>query len=206
MLGLVLLILIYFYLWISIRLVEKSSKLAKVFGISGWVFGLPIALLMYNLAFWDWLPTVIVHKYLCENDSGFYPKKTFEEWNIENPGAVSSLKRSLEPSSVQTNENSTIYWLTQRFYYEKVRENVFLSVEKTEKKFFDADTDELIARSINYTKGHSGNVISLGGTPNEIRSALIFGWGNRQCGEEGASPTDEFTEYIYQFWKRGKDK
>ena len=119
---------------------------------------------------------------------------------------VETLKRSREPKRIENVEKNTArYWLTQRFYDDVQRENVFLSIYKTEKTFFDAEAKEDIAKSINFYRG-VGNVLAMGGTWNQWRQAFSVSWGNRGCGAEGKSPTETFDQYIYQFWKWGENK
>ena len=161
---------------------------------------------MYNLVFWDWIPTVLVHKYYCATEAEFTAYKTFGEWDKENPGVKNTLRRSHEPFKVKSYDDIQIYWLTQRFYKEIHREDGIMHVRTKEEKFYDAYNGELIAHYKNYYKGNGGNVISLGGSLNDIRLSLIFGWANRQCDINGDSPEDAFKKYIYQFWKWGKGK
>lgn len=77
-LGLYLLISIGVVLW-AIRHAHKSGK-------SGKLWGWGAAFVMYNLMFWDWIPTVVAHKYLCATQSGFWVYKTLDQWKEENPG------------------------------------------------------------------------------------------------------------------------
>lgn len=57
MAGLVVLAIIIGYLIISLIVVMVTVKTAKKHGRRGWVWGWVAALAMYNLVFWDWIPT-----------------------------------------------------------------------------------------------------------------------------------------------------
>lgn len=75
------------YLAISIVVVRLAMKQAKT-PKQRKVFGILAALFMYNLVFWDFLPTLILHQYYCQKESGFWVYKTAEQWRKENPDVV----------------------------------------------------------------------------------------------------------------------
>ena len=66
---------------------------------SGWKWPLGVAVLLYLAVFWDHIPTVLVHKYYCETEAGFWVYKTPEQWKKENPGVMETL--------VDTNKSSS---------------------------------------------------------------------------------------------------
>jgi hypothetical protein len=211
MLGLVVLLFIGAYLLVSALVVWLAARWARKHNRRAWVWGGLAALAMYNLVFWDWIPTVVMHKYYCATEAGFWIYKTPEQWVKENPGVRETLKQSLQPDRVNRELETSFgerkrFWLTQRFYNDITRTQMFSSLRRTETNFYDASSGELVARSVNYFRGMHGNIFSLGGSPNELRQALILGWGNRQCGDVEKSPTDTFDRFIYQFWKWGENK
>jgi hypothetical protein len=211
MLGLMVLLALGVYLAIGALVVWLAVRWAKKHQRRGWVWGGVAAFAMYNLVFWDWIPTVAMHKYYCATEAGFWVYKTPEQWAKENPGVRETLKQSLQPDRVNRELETSFgdrkrFWLTQRFYNDITRTQIFSSLKRTETNFYDASSGELVARSVNYFRGVHGNIFSLGGPPTELRQALILGWGNRQCGDVEKSPTDTFDRFIYQFWKWGENK
>lgn len=209
MLGLMVLLALGIYLTVSALAIWLAARWAKKRGRSVWVWGGLAAFAMYNLVFWDLIPTLVMHKYYCSTQAGFWVYKTPEQWVKENPGVRETLKQSLQPDRVNRRTNfgeRERFWLTQRFYNDITRTQIFSSLKRTETNFYETSSGELVARSVNYFRGVHGNVFSLGGSPNELRQALVLGWGNRQCGDLEKSPTDTFDRFIYQFWKWGENK
>lgn len=92
MLALAVLFFAALYLLLSILVVWSAVRLARKRGIKGWKFGAPAALVMYLIVFWDHIPTLILHKYYCETESGFWVYKTPEQWAKENPGVLEMLR------------------------------------------------------------------------------------------------------------------
>lgn len=211
MLGLVVLLVIGVYLVISLAVTIFAAHQADKRDKSPWLWGGLAAFAMYNLMFWDLIPTLAMHKYYCATEAGFWVYKTPEQWVKENPGVQEMLKQSLQPDRVNRALKTNFgerqrHWLTQRFYDDISRTQMSTSLTRTEKNFYDASSGELLARSVDYFRGRHPNILALGGSPNELRQALTLGWGNRQCGTAGKSPTDVFDQFIYQFWKWGENK
>jgi len=61
---------------------------------------------MYNLVFWDLIPTLAMHKYYCANEAGFWVYKTPEQWVKENPGVAKTLSMSHLPEQYRVNPNN----------------------------------------------------------------------------------------------------
>jgi predicted PurR-regulated permease PerM len=70
------------YRWASRKGLPKSRRILTVAG--GF-------LLVYLPVFWDHIPTLIMHKYYCEKEAGFWVYKTLEQWKTENPGVIEGL-------------------------------------------------------------------------------------------------------------------
>lgn len=224
MLGLMVLLVLGVYLAVSALVVWLSARWAKKRGRRGWVWGGVAAFAMYNLVFWDLIPTLAVHKYYCATEAGFWVYKTPEQWVKENPGVMETLRESLAPDRAtyrQTGkslveklpENTRRSWYTQRFSNDTTVEAFFLSMARTDEKFYDKETGDLIARKVSFAPGReSANFVS-GGTLEGWRQALVFGAFTRGCNEggkkviDGISPTTrEYHRFIYQFWKSGEGK
>lgn len=207
MLGLAVLLAIGIYLAISALVVWFAVRWARKHNRKPWVWGGLAAFAMYNLVFWDLIPTLIMHKYYCATGAGFWVYKTPEQWMKENPGVRDTLRESLKPKSQELTNGWYRYWKNQRFYQEvRQSKNYAHAIGYAEQQFFDAKTGGLLARSIDYWRGQSGNVFGLGGTPDELRQALILGWGNRFCGTQGQSPSEMFDQFTHIFWEWGQSK
>lgn len=91
MLGLAVLFFIALYLLITWGVVRLAVRWARRHGRRGWVWGGVAALAMYNLMFWDLIPTLLIHKYYCATEAGLWVYKAPEEWVKENPGVLETL-------------------------------------------------------------------------------------------------------------------
>lgn len=89
--GIVILVCLVFYFFLSITVVIWVVKYAKKNGKSVMRWGCSAALGMYLIPFWDWLPTVAMHQYYCSTEAGFWIYKTPEQWMKDNPGVMESL-------------------------------------------------------------------------------------------------------------------
>ena len=201
--GLVIFAAIGLYLLISIGVVAWAIRYARKSGKSAKRWGWGALLVMYLIPFWDWIPTVAVHQYYCAKDSGFWVYKTLDQWKAENPGVMEGLDSRLEIKLYDPNMKDR-FWTTQRFYTDVNRIPVFHAVGRTEEVFVDAATHQPIARSVNFFRGRSGNVFAMGGSWDDARQALIFGWGKREC--DKPSMTDQMRLFRYEFQKMGERK
>jgi hypothetical protein len=99
MLGLVVIAFIASYLAVSALVVWLAARWARKRNRRPWVWGGLAALVMYNLVFWDWIPTVVMHRYYCSTQAGFWVYKTPEQWAKENPGVLETLEPYPSPYS-----------------------------------------------------------------------------------------------------------
>ncbi len=119
MLGLVVLFVIGLYLAISALVVWLAARWAKKRRRRGWVWGGIAAFAMYNLVFWDLIPTLVMHKYYCATEAGFWLYKTPEQWVKENPGVMETLGMSHLPERFHMDMPQLKYrhyGLSGRFY------------------------------------------------------------------------------------------
>lgn len=206
MIGLMLLGFIAIYLYVSVKVTKAAIHWAKASNRKPWLWGGLTAFVMYNLVFWDLIPTLVMHKYYCATQAGFWVYKTPEEWKAENPGEMATLKQSLSPNLLGIESPESVKtWLNQRFYNETKRTKFLHSLNRTENKFFDAGNSQLLARSVDFYRG-VGNLIVSDGSLEEWRQAFSVSLGNRGCGDENKSITDTYDQYVYQFWKSGENK
>lgn len=223
MLGLMVLLALGVYLAISALVVWLAARWAKKRGRRGWAWGGVAAFAMYNLVFWDLIPTLAMHKYYCATEAGFWVYKTPEQWVKENPGVRETLKESLSPDRVtyretgkslveKLPENTRRSWYTQRFFIDTASEEIFLSMNRIEGKFYDRETGNLLVRAVSFTTGRDIATFVSGGTLEGWRQTLVFGGFAQGCsvngkaGIDGSSTTHEFYRTVYQFWKSGEGK
>lgn len=95
MLGLAVLFFVGLFLLVTLVVVWLTARWAKRHGRRGWVWGGVAALAMYNLMFWDLIPTLLIHNYYCASEAGFWVYKTPEQWVKENPGVLETLSVGL---------------------------------------------------------------------------------------------------------------
>lgn len=119
----------------------------------GWGFG--AALMMYNLVFWDWIPTVYVHKYYCEKEAGFWVYKTLDQWKAENPGVMEGLHQILQPS--QKTSYGDVDILDERFAIETHRRKPVpqITTSIAERRLVDRKTGEILVKTIDVGSGNT---------------------------------------------------
>lgn len=109
--GLVVILVIQLYILISLGIVAWAVSYAKKNDKSAIIWGLSAAFVMYLIPFWDWLPSVMTHKYYCSTNSGFFVYKSIEKWEEENPGTLKNLSKTHLPEQylVATKAHEKIY-------------------------------------------------------------------------------------------------
>ncbi|MBZ0068969.1 MAG: hypothetical protein K8F26_09150 [Thiobacillus sp.] len=162
--GLVIFLAMGLYLLISLGVVAGAIVYAKKHGKSAKKWGWGVALVMYLIPFWDWLPTVATHQYYCAKDSGFWVYKTVDQWKAENPGVMETLVYKKDMPYRQTRYgNETV--LNQRFLFVYKHEGPLpLNRWRTETEIRDRKNGEVIAREIAFS------------TSQERRQAGWSGW------------------------------
>ena len=167
MLGLVVLIFFWIYFFVSIWIIKKVAHWAKVSNGKTWLWGGLAAFIMYNLVFWDWIPTLIAHKYYCSTQAGFWIYKTPEGWQKENPEMKEnvSYKEQGSPNSKDYLGQEIKYgWKTSFFLNKrthiKIEETVIsnvplISLRRREETLFDARKKFILIKKITFETGHS---------------------------------------------------
>lgn len=177
MLGLAVLAIFAAYLLISGFVIWLAARWAKKRNHKPWVWGGLAAFLMYNLVFWDLIPTLVMHKYYCATQSGFWVYKTPEQWAKENPGVLETLKpysrsKIYGDEKVEFDLNGgTVRQYNDRFgYWSKSNTNLHgLLLDQHESGIIDTKTKVLLARYINFRSGPRG-------------AGIIWkSWLNRKC-------------------------
>lgn len=148
--------LIYFPL--SIWVIRKSYRFAKTRYQRGWTGGVIAAFIMYNLVFWDWIPVVLMHKYLCETEGGFWIYKTPEQWVKEHPEVMGqdwSKYSSFRTEWIRKDYGNTLdrNWYGLYIYTENVHKigiDFTKTITKHESKLIDVKTGEVLIKSIDF--------------------------------------------------------
>ena len=159
--GLVIIIALLIYLAVSVGSVFWAVNHAKKNGKSAKLWGFGAAFIMYNLVFWDWIPTVVAHKYYCSTEAGFWVYKTVDQWKAENPGVMETLVPYTDGRS-----SNGAYILNQRFKWAVKKDGpYFFHRWKWEHGVIDSRTNDVLARYVDYSTG-SG---FIGGPPRLLK-------------------------------------
>ncbi len=160
--GLVILGALALYLLISVFVVIGAIRYAKKAGKSTKRWGWGAALVMYLIPFWDWLPTVAVHRYYCATEAGFWIYKTVDQWKTENPGVMEKLVANKgAPSRYEIfNDGHGVkdtYMLNNRFHWTITKLDVFswLPIMKFQQEVLDAKNDTVLAQYVDFATGNS---------------------------------------------------
>lgn len=149
------------YAVVSLLVIGMVASFANKRGRRGWVWGIAAAFVMYNLVFWDWLPTIVAHKYYCEKEAGFWVYKTLDQWKAENPGVMESLttQRVWPRKHVGDIKNSvSTSTVNQRFNYVNRKSGPFLfNVWQHDQEIQDSKTGAVLAKQVDFSTG-DGNV------------------------------------------------
>ena len=155
--GFVIMVVLGLYLLISMGVVAWAVSYAKKHGKGTYRWGWSAALVMYLLVFWDWIPTVVAHKYYCSTQAGFWVYKTPEQWRKENPGVMEGLvEDDISAQRVGNDENHTdTLKLNQRFLQtiEKRRLTYLFSIDRWKFELIDRKSHEVIARQVDFSSG-----------------------------------------------------
>lgn len=179
MLGLAFLFAFSVYLLISIGIVVYAVRKARARGIAGWKWGVPAALVMYLIVFWDHIPTVVAHEYYCEKEAGFEVYKTLEQWKEENPGVAEKLTYK-EISDLEKYGDDYVYHINERFDWRIDSDPIFLSIRRIDNQIVDTADDEVLAQYIDFKTGWGS--IAIGADKwREYKVWLV----NRSCEKEG---------------------
>ncbi len=200
--GLVIILVLGLYLAISIGVVAWAVSHAKKHGKSAMKWGWTAALIMYLIPFWDWIPTVVAHKYYCSTEAGFWVYKTPEQWKKENPEVIEGLPLPSPTGSPTKYERfgsghgeTFIYLLNERFNWIVAQEDVssLLPIMRTEQQVKDIQKNEVLARYVDFATGNS--VKKPIGPPGPLK----FWMHSLHCsgGERDQDSLRNFRDYFY---------
>lgn len=156
--GFVILVVLLLYLLVSFLLVLLAVRFARRNGRSVWRWGGLTVLAMYLIPFWDWIPTVAMHRYYCEKEAGFWVYKTLEQWKTENPGVLATLVSNRIPSTTRLggmNNFTDTNHLNQRFNWVMKKSGPFpMHRWRWEETVVDTKTNEILARYVGFSTGN----------------------------------------------------
>lgn len=160
-------------------------------GKNKWLLGIGAFLLVFLPIFWDWIPTVVAHKYYCEKEAGFWVYKTVEQWKVENPGIMEGLVNNKAMPHIQTPHGEATV-LNERFIHIYKYEGPFLFNRwRIETEIRDSKNGQVITREIGFS------------TSQERRQAGWSGWkfwlDSRRCNIENHRDQGSFDKITAQF-------
>jgi hypothetical protein len=209
MIALIYLVFFALYGLVSVLVIRKAYAFTKGRYSKGWVGGWIVALVMYNLVFWDWIPVYVMHKYYCSTEAGFWVYKSPEQWIKENPEAVGmewGVNEIKKHKSID--ENTSISWASDRIYMEYTKTRSFNDqIGRSEHVLIDDLTDEPLARAVEFTRGAGPNYLSSRGHWfRQFKIWLLLG--HRYCGPADSAQgfLDLSSNNRYQLEQLGKGK
>lgn len=178
---LVLLILIVLVILVAVPLVIWHAKKR---GHNKWAWGIGVFLLIFLPIFWDWIPTLVAHKYYCSTEAGFWVYKTVDQWKAENPGVMETLVQA--DSHFISEKNISSYTLNNRFKWVMKDSSVFfLPLFQREELIVDMKNDNVLARYLDYSSGYSNAFV----TGNAGLTGMKFWLVDQHC-DSGAKNQD----------------
>jgi hypothetical protein len=156
MIGLVYLAVFVVYILVALWLIDAAARSARARGIAGWKFGVPVAIVMYLLVFWDHIPTMLVHDYECRNKAGLVVFKTPEQWKVEHPDRAYKARPFSGPTLFETSPGMYGYWLNDSFVRDTHKsESFLLPVRVYRDSIVDARTREVLVEKTWVGSGYS---------------------------------------------------
>jgi len=205
MIGLMFLFAGVFYLAALIWATWAAYRWGKKRGLSRpkrWLAASGGFVIVYLPVFWDYIPTVIAHKYYCEKDAGFWVYKTLDQWKKENPGVAETLVANRDAPATRHGDMDNYtdtYLLNQRLKWVVSKSGpLAFNRWRWEKTLIDTKTNEVLARYLDFSTG-SGY---LGGPPRALRFWLqsdhcIGGQGNMYSMDALVGNMSHGTEGVY---------
>ncbi len=202
MIGLLILGIAGVYLVVSLAVVVFAANKARAKGRNPWKWGGGAALVMYLLVFWDWVPTVVIHRYTCATESGYWVYKTADQWKSDHPGVFATL--TYYPDAPQTTERptqysrTTTYRFNQRFARVSSQSGILpLNRFRNEQSIVDTKTGEVLAKYVVFSTGY-GNAIESD-SPIGLRVYKLW-LNSNSCGESSKFYADNLANLSAAFY------
>jgi hypothetical protein len=138
------------YFLISFLIIKGTLGWAKKSGRNQWAWGFLASFLMYNLVFWDWIPTIALHHQYCEFDGGTTVYKTPADWALENPDLVGNLPAWKSDSSNRTEINGAPYIVNDRNELRFFNQDRWPAIRRMETTLFDRKTKMPLLKQVQY--------------------------------------------------------
>lgn len=199
MMGLMVLGALAVYLLVSVLVTKKAAGWAKANNRKPWLWGGLAAFVMYNLVFWDLIPTLVMHKHYCDTQAGFWVYKTPEQWEAENPELTkedlksygekvtwNKFKWQFPNKKVSSNPERYESMINARIYRtDTVFESALSTLHISKRTFYFADikNGQKLAKDVTFGFGYGG-YSNLKGFIKEgfSRSSCESGVGNQTLG------------------------
>lgn len=153
-------------------------------------------LIVYLPVFWDWIPTVVAHKYYCETEGGFWVYETPTDWKKSNSDLTSNDLKPLGsneetlwdfPYRPLNNGSKNVLMINKRIYLDSINEKNFIRILPIQKRttfIADGYSQKKLAEAVTFSSGYSN--------PMTIGSLQGFkGWlNNPSCGLKGKDGED----------------
>lgn len=163
MMALVVMAVFALYLLVAVLVVRAAVRAARRRGIAGWKWGLPAALAMYLLVFWDHVPTLLAHRYYCQRHAGLTVHKTPEQWRAENPGVAATLSWKELSDRYRGDPGVTGFVLNERIRSEtRQRRLRILPVTISYDRIVDSATNEILVERVRVGSGYGS--MAVGGS------------------------------------------
>lgn len=166
MMGLLVLVVLGFYLAISILVVIGVSTLSRRLLGAGWPAGFLAALVMYCLVFWDAIPTWYTHHHLCATEAGLKVYQTPEEWAKENPERYQ--KAMIVIASRSTDDPDATHRFTDYAsglsleFYSSHRRNYEFNTGIVRERVFDSVTGKVLFEKVDFYGGAGKRSLAVG--------------------------------------------
>lgn len=170
MMGLLVLIVLGLYLALSVWLVVRISAFTKKHFRIGWPFGVLVGLIMYNLVFWDAIPTWYTHHHLCSTEAGLKVYQTPEDWAKVNPERYQQALAAAGRAATERSEDSSTArhaWvestlgLEHEFYWPRERNYAFHTGIEVE-RFVDKVTGKVLFEIIDFNSAAGTKSLAVG--------------------------------------------
>lgn len=210
MFGLIVLFVAVLYfglMFVAVRFAWRTGRFdggsrSKAFSLAFVAF-----LIIYLPVFWDHIPTLVVHRYMCAKDAGFtafVDANVWHEKNAEVVSAVNRLPRKEREASFKLPHKSQGFdhyvgfggLLRNDYKHESVTS--WLTVQRFEQRVADARSGESLAVSIDYRAG-KGSLNDLRRWL-EIESCVARPLSAGGKPQEPVQPEDFFRQYQRVLW------
>lgn len=219
MIGLIIIAFFIVYLIASVFVTKKTVSWAKTNNRKPWLWGGLAAFVMYNLVFWDWIPTVAVHKYYCATQAGFTVYKKPEQWKKDNSdvtfkdlqtngkqvrwGSYASEPRWEFPyTPTKSDPSRSEYFINERIFSDSDFEGGVLEalpITKYTAYFADIKDEKILAKQVSYSRGYAGAMTTAG-------LSGFKTWLKRTgCNEEVGHYTLEYRKFVQEIIKLGEE-